>query len=79
MRTFKDGTKVTVNLNSEAVIIGYDNEIDMYDVRLWQGNRFVGDITVAEDRIKANEDKSGVAGTIAGQRADRWWNEHDAR
>lgn len=59
-RAYQNGTKCVVNMNSEAVIIGYDSELDMYEVRLWQsygtgrdrGKRHIGDVVVPIQSIK---------------------------
>lgn len=52
---FKAGDKVEVNGNKEAVVIGPSDVNGMYDIRMWQGNRHVGDITVDARSIKKRE------------------------
>ncbi len=56
----QNGTKVTVNLNSEGTIINYDRELDMYEVRLMDGNRFVGDVVVPLESISVNEKEYNI-------------------
>jgi len=54
MKTYKQGDKVKVNGNNEARIIRqYDG--NMYEVRLWDGFRHVGDICVDKADIHENE------------------------
>lgn len=45
------GTPVTVNGNRNGRIVSYDIELDMYEVRMWDGNRHVGDVIVPRERI----------------------------
>jgi hypothetical protein len=46
MKTLNVGQQVTVNGNREAQTLSYDNELDMWNVRMWSGTRHVGDIVV---------------------------------
>lgn len=46
------GQQVTVNGNSQARILSYDKDLDMWVVRLWDGSRHVGDVIVPESSIK---------------------------
>lgn len=55
MKTLTNGTKVTVNGNSQAIIQSYDKGLDMYNVRMWSGSRHVGDIIVGKTSIKVNK------------------------
>lgn len=48
------GQAVTVNGNSEAIILRYDNTLNMYEIRLWSGGRHVGDVVKPANEIKAN-------------------------
>jgi hypothetical protein len=52
MNILERGTQVTVNGNSEAIVLGYDKELDMYDVRLWDGTRLVGDVVKPREEIE---------------------------
>ncbi len=49
---YEPGSKVSVNGNNEGVVLSYDSELGMYNVRLWDGTRHVGDITVSGDRLQ---------------------------
>lgn len=51
MKTFKAGDKVEVNGNKEARILRHYAG-NIYEVRLWQGTRHVGDICVDIADIK---------------------------
>ena len=46
-----NGTRATVNGNPDAVVIGYDAGLGMYEVRMWSGLRHVGDVIVPESSI----------------------------
>jgi hypothetical protein len=48
---YQINTDVTVNGNKDGVIRDYDKELDMYEVRLMDGARFVGDVIVPESAI----------------------------
>lgn len=61
LKTLYAGTKVTVNLNNQGTVIGYDEELDMYEVRLMDGNRVVGDVIVPDSSISVNEDDAEYA------------------
>jgi hypothetical protein len=54
MSEIPDGTRATVNGNSEAIVIGYDAGLSMYEVRMWSGTRHVGDIIVPASEIHPN-------------------------
>ncbi|SNR99941.1 hypothetical protein SAMN04488503_2267 [Humidesulfovibrio mexicanus] len=48
---FKRGDRVEVNGNREAVVLG-EYSCRMYEVRLWDGLRHVGDVCVDVSDIK---------------------------
>jgi hypothetical protein len=51
MKTFKQGDKVECNGNREGVFIRYYSD-GMAEVRLWDGNRLVGDVCAPIEDIK---------------------------
>lgn len=56
MTELKVGDKVTCNGNPEGIItaiVNYSGSI-MYEVRLWDGFRLVGDVCVGRSSIKKN-------------------------
>jgi len=55
MEKFKRGDKVEVNGNKEARILDKYCE-GMWEVRLFDGSRHIGDICVSENDIKLNND-----------------------
>jgi hypothetical protein len=56
-RTWQRGDKVICNGNVESVVIGATAGVPgMYDVRLWDGSRHIGDVTVAgSELLDAND------------------------
>lgn len=51
-RQWQRGDKVECNGNKQATVLGYYGD-GMYDVRLWQGLRHVGDVTVGGSELKS--------------------------
>jgi len=54
-REWKRGDKVICNGNHEAIVLDPYTE-GMYEVRLWQGMRHVGDVCVDGSELVARED-----------------------
>ena len=54
MAIFKTGDKVICNGNEEACVLDYYTD-KMVTVRLWSGQRCVGEVCVSEDDLILNE------------------------
>lgn len=56
MAKFKSGEKVICNGNSQSYVLNYYTD-KMVEVRLWSGQRHVGDIVIHEDELISNLDE----------------------
>ena len=53
INAYRPGDRVIANGNNDATILRiYDAQNDLYEVRLWQGLRHVGDICLAGRELK---------------------------
>jgi hypothetical protein len=52
-RTWSRGDKVVCNGNREAIVLDAYRSPGMYEVRLWQGFRHVGDVCVDGSELEA--------------------------
>ena len=50
MSKFKSGEKVICNGNSQSYVLNYYTD-KMVEVRLWSGQRHVGDVVIHEDEL----------------------------
>ena len=53
---FKSGDRVTCNGNNESYILGYYTN-DVVEVRLWRGQRHVGDVIAHKDDLIKEQGK----------------------
>jgi hypothetical protein len=56
MAKFKSGNKVICNGNSESYVLNYYTD-KLVEVRLWRGQRWVGDVCAHEDELVSNLDE----------------------
>ena len=53
-KEFKTGDRVICNGNNEAYVLDYYTS-EIVNVRLWRGQRHVGDVVVNESELKPTE------------------------
>ena len=56
MSIFKKDDRVEVNCNKEGKFLRYYSE-GMVEVRLWDGNRHIGDVVVSESEIRRTNER----------------------